>query len=139
MGGTPRRGLMFERATGTGKTYTAKAMAAEAGVPFLFVSATAFQSMMYGATAVKIRKFFREVRKAALTEGGAIAFIEEIDAIGATRRGLSMTQAPDLMRSMPFCGAVTKLPSSLLTPAIASPASVSNGFMSEGVGGVVNE
>ena len=38
---------------GTGKTHTAKAMAAEAGVPFLFVSATSFQSMFYGATAAQ--------------------------------------------------------------------------------------
>ena len=55
MGGTPRRGLLFEGLPGTGKTMTAKAMAAEAGVPFLFVSATSFQSMYYGATAKKIR------------------------------------------------------------------------------------
>src|SRR5881275_1166478 len=148
MGGTPRRGLLFEGAPGTGKTYTAKAMAAEAGVPFLFVSATAFQSMMYGATAMKIRKFFKEARKAALAEGGAIAFIEEIDAIGATRRGLSMTAAPDVApasaaQGVQCCGTVTALPSSLLTaPASARAGSgslVSNGFMSEGVGGVVNE
>jgi len=141
MGGTPRRGLLFEGSPGTGKTYTAKAMAAEAGVPFLFVSATAFQSMMYGATAMKIRKFFKDARKAALAEGGAIAFIEEIDAIGATRRGLSMTAAPDLAKSVQCCGGVTTLPSSFLSlPATATnAATVSNGFMSEGVGGVVNE
>jgi ATP-dependent Zn protease len=148
MGGTPRRGLLFEGAPGTGKTYTAKAMAAEAGVPFLFVSATAFQSMMYGATAMKIRKFFKEARKAALAEGGAIAFIEEIDAIGATRRGLSMTAAPDVARSsvapstaassVQCCGSVATMPSTMATPAAAS-SMVTNGFMSEGVGGVVNE
>ena len=141
MGGTPRRGLLFEGAPGTGKTYAAKAMAADAGVPFLFVSATAFQSMMYGATAMKIRKFFKEARKAALAEGGAIAFIEEIDAIGVTRRGLAMTADPDLAKSVQCCGGVTALPSSFLSlPATAtSPATVSNGFVSEGVGGVVNE
>ena len=142
MGGTPRRGILFEGAPGTGKTYTAKAMAAEAGVPFLFVSATSFQSMMYGATAMKIRKFFKEARKAALAEGGAIAFIEEIDAIGVTRRGLAMTAAPDVapMTSAPSvqcCGSLSSFPSTSVAPA--SPAVVTNGFMSEGVGGVVNE
>jgi ATP-dependent Zn protease len=86
MGGTPRRGLLFEGPPGTGKTMTAKAMAREAGVPFLFVSATSFQSMYYGATARKIRSYFKALRRAARAEGGAIGFIEEIDAI-AMRRG----------------------------------------------------
>ncbi|MFN8147852.1 MAG: AAA family ATPase, partial [Candidatus Nanopelagicales bacterium] len=58
MGGTARRGLLFEGQPGTGKTHLAKAMAREAGVPFLFVSATSFQSMYYGATARKIRSYF---------------------------------------------------------------------------------
>jgi ATP-dependent Zn protease len=99
--------------------------------------------MFYGATAMKIRSYFRHVRKAALAEGGAIAFIEEIDAIGATRRGLEMTAAPDLSRSTPVdgiqcCGAVTTLPASYLS-APAATGTVTNRFMSEGVGGVVNE
>ena len=89
MGGSPRRGVLFEGPPGTGKTYMAKAMAAEAEVPFLFVSATAFQSMWYGMTARKIRKFFKDLRKAARAEGGAIGFIEEIDAIGLSRSGVS--------------------------------------------------
>ena len=66
----------------------AKAMAKEAGVPFLFVSASAFQSMFYGQTNRKIRSFFRELRTYARREGGAIGFIEEIDAIGTARNGL---------------------------------------------------
>src|SRR3954451_23055554 len=120
MGGTPRRGLLFEGPPGTGKTHTAKAMAAEAGVPFLFVSGTSFQSMFYGATALKIRNFFKKLRKVALAEGGAIAFMEEIDAIGATRRGLSMTAAPELTNNV--------------------GATVTNRFgSSEGTAGVVNE
>ncbi|MGH2688495.1 MAG: AAA family ATPase, partial [Actinomycetota bacterium] len=88
MGGTPRRAILFEGPPGTGKTYLAKAMAKEAGVPYFFVSSSAFQSMYYGQTNRKIRSFFRELRKAARREGGAIGFIEEIDAIGAARQGM---------------------------------------------------
>jgi cell division protease FtsH len=88
MGGTARRGVLFEGPPGTGKTFVAKAMAKEAQVPFLFVSASAFQSMYYGQTNRKIRSFFKQLRKYARAEGGAIGFIEEIDAIGASRRGL---------------------------------------------------
>jgi ATP-dependent Zn protease len=88
LGGNPRRGILFEGKPGTGKTHMAKAMARHAGVPFLFVSATSFQSMWYGMTARKIRAFFKALRKAARQEGGAIGFIEEIDAIGGRRGGL---------------------------------------------------
>ena len=87
MGGTPRRAMLFEGPPGTGKTYLAKAMSKEAGVPFLFVSSSAFQSMYYGQTNRKIRSFFKALRSAARREGGAIGFIEEIDAIGASRSG----------------------------------------------------
>jgi ATP-dependent Zn protease len=87
MGGSARRGVLFEGPPGTGKTFVAKAMAKEAQVPFLFVSASAFQSMYFGQTNRKIRTFFKRLRKYARTEGGAIGFIEEIDAIGGSRRG----------------------------------------------------
>lgn len=89
MGGSPRRAILFEGPPGTGKTYIAKAMAAEAGVPFLFVSSSAFQSMYYGQTNRKIRSYFKALRAHARREGGAIGFIEEIDAIGATRAGMA--------------------------------------------------
>jgi ATP-dependent Zn protease len=88
MGGTARRAVLFEGPPGTGKTYIAKAMAAEAGVPFLFVSSSAFQSMYYGQTNRKIRAYFRALQRYGRREGGAIGFIEEIDAIGASRGGL---------------------------------------------------
>jgi len=116
MGGLPRRGVLFEGPPGTGKTYTAKAMAREAGVPFLFVSSTAFQSMWYGATARKIRSYFRRLRKVAREEGGAIGFIEEFDAIGGARGGMNRA-----------------------TGTTISAATIERSGVSEGVGGVVNE
>jgi ATP-dependent Zn protease len=88
MGGTARRAILFEGPPGTGKTYLAKAMAHEAGVPYLFVSSSAFQSMYYGQTNRKIRSYFKALRKFARDEGGAIGFIEEIDAIGSARSGM---------------------------------------------------
>ncbi len=98
LGGTPRRGILFEGPPGTGKTYLAKAMSKQAGVPFLFIAAPALQSMWFGMTAYRIRSFFKALRKAARKEGGAIGFIEEIDAIGGSRDGMSsmspMTDPP---------------------------------------------
>ena len=95
MGGSARRAILFEGPPGTGKTYMAKAMAAEAGVPFLFVSSSAFQSMFYGQTNRKIRSYFKALRKYARREGGAIGFIEEIDAIGGSRGGMGVGRHHD--------------------------------------------
>jgi ATP-dependent Zn protease len=132
MGGTPRRGLLFEGAPGTGKTHLARAMAREAGVPFLFVSATSFQSMWYGATAKKIRSYFKALRKAARKEGGAIGFIEEIDAIAMSRGGVATSMTP---LEVSGCYGTASLPSTYAAPA----GPVKTSFMSEGTGGVVNE
>ena len=87
MGGNPRRAILFEGPPGTGKTYMAKAMAREAGVPFLFIAASSIQSPYFGQTNRKIANFFKQLRKAARKEGGAIGFIEEIDAIAVARGG----------------------------------------------------
>ncbi|MCW2615575.1 MAG: ATPase central domain protein [Frankiales bacterium] len=138
MGGTPRRGLLFEGSPGTGKTHLATAMAREAGVPFLFVSATSFQSMWYGASAKKIRSYFKALRKAARKEGGAIGFIEEIDAIAMSRGGVSSgMSAVNGFTSLSSCAGTACLPSHF--GAVAAPATVTNALMSEGTGGVVNE
>jgi cell division protease FtsH len=118
MGGTPRRGILFEGPPGTGKTYMAKALAKEAGVPFFYVSSSAFQSMYYGQTNRKIRAYFKELRKAARAEGGAVGFIEEIDAIAASRAGMRMTPADG---------------------SVAAATTVSRSQGKEGIAGIVNE
>ena len=110
MGGRPRRGLLFEGGPGTGKTYTAKALAAEAGVPFLFATATSFQSSFQGATARKVRQYFRALRKASRKHGGAVGFIDEFDAIGMARHGTSMTAAPATAQALVSCGGLEGLP-----------------------------
>jgi cell division protease FtsH len=130
MGGNPRKGVLFEGPPGTGKTYMAKAMAHEAGVPFLFVSSTAFQSQYYGATGRKIRNYFKELRKAAAEEGGAIGFIEEIDAIAGARSG---------MRAVPYADAFgSDVYGSDVYGADANGRIVERNT-SEGISGVVNE
>ncbi len=143
MGGTPRRGLLFEGPPGTGKTYLAKAMAAEAGVPFLFVSATSFQSMYYGATARKIRSYFKALRKAARQEGGAIGFIEEIDAIAMARSGVGSSATPMVAANLTApmcCGGLSGLPATSLSAATGGGSgTVVSTMISEGTGGVVNE
>lgn len=135
MGGTPRRGLLFEGPPGTGKTYLAKAMARDAGVPFLFVSATSFQSMYYGATSRKIRSYFKALRAAARREGGAIGFIEEIDAIATARGGVASRTAARPGSGELGCGGLVGLPFATATTGPVTNSAV----VSEGVGGVVNE
>jgi cell division protease FtsH len=118
LGGNPRRGILFEGPPGTGKTYLARAMARQAGVPFLFVSSPAFQSMWFGMTGARIRSFFKALRKAARREGGAIGFIEEIDAIGSDRGPSSGGQG---------------------TPGAGRTGPAVSNMMSPSTGGMVNE
>ena len=63
---------------GTGKTLIARAVAGEAGVPFLSVSGSDFMEMFVGVGASRIRDLFQSARKL----GRAIIFIDEIDSIG---------------------------------------------------------
>lgn len=75
------KGLMMSGPPGTGKTLLARAIAGEAGVPFLQASGSEFEEMFVGVGARRIRDLFQEARK----HSPCIVFIDEIDAVGSKR------------------------------------------------------
>ena len=81
IGATIPRGILLQGPPGTGKTMLAKAVAGEAGVPFYSFSGSDFVEMFVGVGASRVRDLFREAKKNA----PCIVFIDEIDAVGASR------------------------------------------------------
>ncbi|MGI6164340.1 MAG: ATP-dependent zinc metalloprotease FtsH, partial [Bacillota bacterium] len=81
MGARIPKGVLLFGAPGTGKTYLAKAVAGEAGVPFLSISGSDFVEMFVGVGAARVRDLFEQAKKRA----PAIVFIDEIDAVGRMR------------------------------------------------------
>ncbi len=75
------KGVLLVGPPGTGKTLIAKAVAGEAGVPFLSVTGSDFMEMFVGVGASRVRDLFESARKM----GKAIIFIDEIDSIGRKR------------------------------------------------------
>ena len=81
MGAKVPKGILLCGKPGTGKTLIAKAVAGEAGVPFISMSGSEFIEMFAGLGASRVRKLFEKAKKMA----PCIIFIDEIDAIGARR------------------------------------------------------
>merc|ERR1719191_1626807 len=77
------RGAIMEGPPGTGKTLLARAVASEAGVPFISASGSEFVEMFVGVGASRVRDLFEQAKKNA----PCIVFIDEIDAIGGQRAG----------------------------------------------------
>jgi cell division protease FtsH len=94
MGGYPPHGMLFEGPPGTGKTLMAKAIAGASGVPFLFATGSGFSNMFLGIGNLKVRRLFKKARVMSDKYGGAVIFIDEIDAVGS-RGGVSDRSAPD--------------------------------------------
>ena len=75
------KGVLLVGPPGTGKTLIAKAVAGEAGVPFLSISGSDFVELYVGVGASRVRDLFEQAKKNA----PAIVFIDEIDAVGRQR------------------------------------------------------
>ncbi|MEX0797598.1 MAG: ATP-dependent zinc metalloprotease FtsH [Acidimicrobiia bacterium] len=81
MGAKIPKGVLLFGPPGTGKTLLAKAVAGEAGVPFMTISGSDFVEMFVGVGAARVRDLFEQAKATA----PAIVFIDEIDAVGRHR------------------------------------------------------
>ncbi|MEP6915649.1 MAG: ATP-dependent zinc metalloprotease FtsH [Acidobacteriota bacterium] len=87
IGGHVPKGVLLVGPPGTGKTLLARSIAGEAGVPFLFASGSDFVEMYAGVGAARVRRLFKDARR----HPSCIVFIDEIDAVGRSRGGNSLS------------------------------------------------
>jgi cell division protease FtsH len=85
LGGRTPKGTLLAGPSGTGKTLLARAVAGEAKVPFFSASAAGFVEMFVGVGAARVRDLFEKAKKSA----PCIIFIDELDAVGRKRGGVS--------------------------------------------------
>ena len=81
LGGRIPKGILLVGEPGTGKTLLAKAIAGEAGVPFLIISGSDFVEMFVGVGASRVRDLFVQAKK----NSPCIVFVDELDAVGRHR------------------------------------------------------
>ena len=87
LGGRIPKGVLLIGPPGTGKTLLARSIAGEAGVPFMFASGSDFVEMYAGVGAARVRRLFKDARR----HKSCIIFIDELDAVGRSRGGSSLS------------------------------------------------
>ena len=87
LGGRIPKGVLMIGPPGTGKTLLARSIAGEAGVPFIFASGSDFVEMYAGVGAARVRRLFKDARR----HKSCIIFIDELDAVGRSRGGSSLS------------------------------------------------
>ncbi len=94
LGGEPPKGMLLSGAPGTGKTFLAGVMAAEAKLPFIYIDASSLTSMFMGMDALIVVRLFSQARMLARKyaapgePGCCIIFMDELDSIGISRGGM---------------------------------------------------
>ncbi len=98
-GGEMPKGMLLAGPPGTGKTFLAGVVAAEAGLPFIYVDASSITGMFMGMDVFMVISLFRKARSLARkyakpgTPGVCIMFLDELDSIGLSRGGMGGNQA----------------------------------------------
>ena len=122
---------------GTGKTHTAKALAAEANVPFLFATATSFQSSMQGATQRKIRAYFKALCASSPAKRAARSASSTSSTRSVDRAQGDVASTPSRQRST---GCRCRAVGSKASPGLVSPPTQQTQFVGSGdLGMAVNE
>jgi cell division protease FtsH len=109
-GGEMPKGMLLSGQPGTGKTFLAGVIAAEAKLPFIYIDASSLRSMWMGVDALVIISLFRKGRGLARkyakpgTPGACILFMDELDSIGMSRGGVQGGQQQGGMGPMGMMG-----------------------------------
>jgi ATP-dependent 26S proteasome regulatory subunit len=87
--------VIFHGPPGTGKTFTAEALATELGLPFASLSGADVQSKWINESSTKVNNLFSEAKEMAVREGGAVVFLDELDSVLKNRSGNGRSHEED--------------------------------------------